>query len=141
MIKSNVLKEVPYPTEFSSLDRDLYDKLYAESKLIHGDIEKDTPFIIHYAIIGHIRALNGNLVPLSDTELETIKELYKLTATEFKCEEPPDSYLYDKENNPMYFPATLTISDDTNSSNIVIKSNGANDIENNSNAIIEDNVS
>jgi hypothetical protein len=141
MIKSNLLKQVPYPTEFSEDDKALYDKLYAESKIIHAEIERDTPFIIHYAIIAHIRDLNGNLEPLSDTELETMKELYKLTATEFKCEEPPDSYLYDKENNPMYFPATLTISDDTNSSNIVIKSNGANDIENNSNAIVEEDVS
>lgn len=140
MIKSNILKEVPYPDEFNDQDKLLYDKLYAESKLIHADVERDTPYIIHFAIIGHIRALNGNLVPLSDTELETMKELYKLTATEFKCEESPDSYLYDKENNPMYFPSTLTISDDSNNSNIVIKSNCDN-IENNSNVILEDDVS
>ena len=141
MIKSNILRDVPYPSEFTEDDKLLYDKLYAESKLIHPQIERDTPYIIHFAIIGHIRALKGNLVPLSDEELETMKELYKLTATEFKCEESPDSYLYDKENNPMYFPATLTISDDINSSNIVIKTNGANDIENNSNAIVEEDVS
>jgi len=141
MIKSNVLKDVPYPSEFTEDDKILYDKLYAESKIIHAEIERDTPYIIHFAIIGHIRSLNGNIVPLSDEELETMKELYKLTATEFKCEEPHDSYLYDKENNPMYFPATLTISDDTNNSNIVIKSDGVINIENNSNAIVEDNVS
>ena len=123
MIKSNVLKQTPYPSEFTDSDKLLYDKLYAESKLVHADIERDTPYIIHFAIIGHIRELNGNLIPLTDEELEDIKEKYRLTTTEFKCEEPADSYIYDKEKNPIYFPDTI---------------NENNNIENNSNLIIEE---
>lgn len=122
MIKSNILKQVPYPDEFTELDKIEYDKLYAQAKIIHSEIEKENPFIIHTAIIGYIRANKGMAQPYTDEELEQVKNSYKLESKVIKCELPEDHYIYDKENNPIYFPATITISDDKNNSNIILES-------------------
>lgn len=116
MIRSNTLKTIPYPEEFTDEDKLEYDALYAQAKVIHADVEKDNAFIIHTAIVAHIRAKNGRGVDFTDEELEAVKNSYKHYASPddklIKTELPEDHYCYDKENNPMYFPATLTINAD-----------------------------
>jgi len=134
MIKSNVLKEIPYPDDFNENDKLEYDTLYAQAKLIHTDVAKDNPFIIHTAIIGYIRAEKGLAEPFTNEELEAVRDSYKLASKVIECKEPADSYLYDKEKNPMYFASKLEITCDENNSNIVINSNQH---ENNSNLILE----
>ncbi len=123
MIKSNILKEVPYPDGFTEEDKIEYDKLYAQAKLIHADVELENPFIIHTAIIGYIRASKGMAEPFTDEELEAVKNSYKLKSKVVECEEPENSYIYDKENNPMYFPAKITISaeDDEKKNHVFIE--------------------
>ncbi len=126
MIKSNIFKSVPYPDEFTEEDKIEYDKLYAEAKLIHTDVERDNPYIIHIAIIAHIRAKNGMGVEFTDEELMDVKNSYKLKSKVVECDAPEEHYIYDKENNPMYFPSKLTISsDDENKPNIILDSEGA----------------
>lgn len=121
MIKSNILKIIPYPDEFTEDDKLEYDTLYAQAKVIHTDIERDNPFIIHMSIIAHIRAKKGMEQPFTNEELEEIKNSYILKSTLVECNEPEDHYIYDKENNPMFFPATITISNDENNSNVIIE--------------------
>lgn len=104
MIKSNILKEVPYPTDFSEEDKLEYDRLDAEAKVIHGDIYQNEHWLIHTAIIAYIRAKNGNSVPVSDEELMALKDKYTLTAKEIKCNGDEIPFLYDKENNPIFKP-------------------------------------
>lgn len=125
MNKSNTLKMVPYPDEFTDEDKATYDKLYNDAKILHTEIEKENPFIIHLAIIAHIRANNGYGEPFTNEELEELKNSYKITQKEFKCEVDENHYIYDKENNPMYFPSKLIISSDENNSNVVIEQEGA----------------
>lgn len=121
MIKSNILKEVPYPDGFTEEDKIEYDQLYAQAKLIHADVERENPFIIHTAIIGYIRANKGLAEPFTNEELEAVKNSYKLKSKIVECNEDENSFLYDKENNPIYFPAKLTISaDDDEKKNKVI---------------------
>jgi hypothetical protein len=121
MIKSNILKEVPYPDGFTEEDKIYYDQLYAQAKLIHADVERENPFIIHTAIIGYIRANKGLAEPFTNEELEAVKNSYKLKSKIVECNEDENSFLYDKENNPIYFPAKLTISaDDDEKKNKVI---------------------
>jgi len=124
MIKSNILKEVPYPDEFTDEDKLEYDTLYAQCKIIHTDVEKENPFIIHTAIIAHIRSKKGMAVEFTDEELEEIKNSYKLKSKVIECDVPEDHYIYDKENNPMYYPAKLIISadDDDKKPNIILES-------------------
>lgn len=122
MIKSNILKTVPYPDDFTEEDKAEYDVLYANAKIIHTNVEKECPFIIHTAIIGHIRCKKGQEEPYSNEELEEVKRLYELKQKEFKTELPENHYAYDKENNPMYFPAKITINSDENNSNIILES-------------------
>jgi hypothetical protein len=122
MIKSNILKETPYPEEFTEEDKLEYDRLYAEAKIIHTEIEKETPFIIHTAIIGHIRIKNGMAQPYTNEELEEIKKQYELKSRVVECDLPPDHYAYDKENNPIYYPSTLTITSDDREEAVVVKS-------------------
>lgn len=122
MIKSNILKQVPYPDEFTDEDKLEYDALYAQAKLIHAQIEQENPFIIHISIIAHIRAKKGMAEPFTDEDLEAVKNSYKLKSKVIECDAPKDSYLYDKENNPIYFPDKLTISSDENNSNIILES-------------------
>lgn len=122
MIKSNIFKEVMYPEEFTDEDKLNYDTLYAQAKIIHSEVEKENPFIIHTAIIGHIRAQKGMEVPFTDEELEAVKNSYKLKSKIIECCVPEDDYLYDKENNPIYFPAKVSITCDENNSNIILES-------------------
>lgn len=122
MIKSNILKDVPYPDEFTEDDKIEYDTLYAQAKFIHPKIEAETPFIIHIAIIAHIRSKNGMGVDFTNEELEEVKNSYKLKSKEVLCEVPENDYLYDKEKNPIYFPAKLIIGCDENNSNIILES-------------------
>ena len=122
MIKSNIIKNVPYPDGFTEDDKIEYDTLYAQAKIIHSKIEEENPFIIHTAIIGYIRGKKGEGVEFTNEELEEVKKSYELKSKEFKCDVPDDHYIYDKEKNPMFFPAKLIISDDENNSNIIIES-------------------
>ena len=122
MIKSNILKEVAYPDGFTEDDKIEYDNLYAQAKAIHAKVEAETPFIIHTAIIGYIRGKKGLAVEFTNEELEAVKNSYKLKSKIVECEVPEDHYLYDKENNPIYFPAKLTITSDENNSNIILES-------------------
>jgi hypothetical protein len=122
MIKSNILKEVPYPDEFTEEDKLEYDRLYSEAKIIHADVERENPFIIHTAIIGHIRIKNGMAQPYTDEELEEVKRQYQLKSTVVECNLPPDHYAYDKENNPMYFPSKLIISSEEGEKEVVVQS-------------------
>ena len=69
MIKSNILKTVAYPDEFTEEDKLEYDTLYAQAKIIHANVEKENPFIIHLAIIGHIRSKKGMAQPYSNEDL------------------------------------------------------------------------
>lgn len=123
MIKSNILKQTPYPEEFTEEDKIEYDTLYAQSKLIHADVEKETPFIIHLAIICHIRAKKGMAEPFTDEELQELKDRYVLKSKVIECKEPEDSYLYDKENNPIYFPSKLIINSEDGDKEIILESN------------------
>ena len=122
MIKSNILKEVPYPDEFDDADKLEYDTLYAQCKILHSEIEKENPYIIHISIIAHIRAKKGMREPFTDEDLEAVKNSYKLKSKIVECNETENHYIYDKENNPIYFPAKLIISDDENNSNVIIES-------------------
>jgi hypothetical protein len=116
MIKSNILKEVPYPSEFCEEEKLEYDRLYAEAKIIHADVERENPFIIHFSIVMHIRAKRpgseGFEEIISNEELEQIKESYKLKSTVIECKEDENHYIYDQSHNPIYWPATVTISSD-----------------------------
>jgi len=126
MIKSNILKTIPYPDEFTEEDKIEYDRLYADAKLIHSDVEKENPYIIYISIIAHIRAKKGMAVEFTDEELMAVKNSYKLKSNVVECDAPKDHYIYDKENNPMYFPATVTISsDDDKKPNLILESEGA----------------
>lgn len=116
MIKSNILKNHVYPDEFSEDEKLEYDRLYAEAKIIHADVERENPFIIHFSIVMHIRAkrlgCEGFEEIISNEELEQIKESYKLKSTVIECKEDPDHYIYDYDHNPIYAPCTVTISSD-----------------------------
>jgi len=124
MIKSNIIKSVPYPDEFSEEDKIEYDTLYAQARLIHPDVEKENPYIIHISIIAHIRAKKGMAVEFTDEELMEVKNSYKLKSKIIECDVPEDHYIYDKENNPMYFPSKLIIStdEDDKKPNIILES-------------------
>ena len=123
MIKSNIIKNVPYPDEFTDEDKLQYDLLYAQAKIIHPDVEKENPFIIHISIIAHIRSQKGMAHEFTDEELENVKNSYKLNSNNFKCNEADDHYIYDKEKNPIFFPAKLTISsDDDKKSTVILES-------------------
>ena len=124
MIKSNILKEVPYPDEFTDEDKLEYDTLYTQCKIIHTEVEKENPFIIHTAIITHIRAKKGMAVDFTNEELEEVKNSYKLKSKVIECDVPDDHYIYDKENNPMFYPSKLIIStdEDDKKPNIILES-------------------
>jgi hypothetical protein len=122
MIKSNILKDVPYPDEFDEADKLEYDTLYAQAKVLHSEVEKENPFIIHMSIIAHIRAKKGMKEPFTDEDLEAVKNSYKLDKKVIECDVPENHYIYDKENNPMYYPSKLIISSDENNSNVILES-------------------
>jgi hypothetical protein len=126
MLRSNILKTVPYPDEFTEEDKVNYNVLYAQAKLIHADVERDNPFIIHTAIISHIRQLKGMSADFTDEELQTVRASYNdysdPASKIVKCEEAEDHYIYDKEKNPIYFPTTLTIESDESDKKVVLDS-------------------
>jgi hypothetical protein len=126
MLRSNILKTTPYPEEFTEEDKANYDVLYAQAKVIHPEIERDNKFIIHMAIIAHIRQLKGMTADFTDEELEAVRASYQdysdPASKIVTCEEAPDHYIYDKENNPIYFPSTLTISSDETDKQVVLES-------------------
>jgi hypothetical protein len=121
MIKSNEFKQTMYPDGFSDDDKLEYDTLYAQAKLIHNDVERENPFIIHTAIIGYIRAKKGMGETFTDEELLKVKESYKLESKVIECKEPEDSYLYDKDNNPIYFPSKLEITCDEKKDKVILE--------------------
>jgi hypothetical protein len=126
MIKSNILKTIPYPDEFTEEDKIEYDRLYAEAKLIHADVEKENPYIIYISIIAYIRSKKGMASEFTDEELMAVKNSYKLKSKVVECDAPEDHYIYDKDNNPMYFPSKITISsDDDKKPNLILESEGA----------------
>ncbi len=114
MIKSNILKNHVYPDDFSEEEKLEYDRLYAEAKIIHSDVERENSFIVHFSIIIYIRAKRPGAeeIPISNEELEQIKESYKLKSTVIECKEDSDHYIYDYDHNPIYAPCTVTISSD-----------------------------
>lgn len=126
MLRSNQLKTIPYPEEFNDTDKANYDTLYAQAKLIHPDVERDNPFIIHMSIIAHIRQLNGFSADFTDEELSAVRDSYKDYSNpankQVECKEAEDHYIYDKENNPMYYPATLTINSDESDKQVLLES-------------------
>jgi len=126
MLRSNILKTTPYPEEFTEIDKSNYDVLYAQAKVIHPEIERDNPFIIHMAIIAHIRQLNGMSADFTEEELEAVRASYNdysdPASKIVTCEEAPDHYIYDKQTNPIYFPSTLTITSDENDKQVVLDS-------------------
>lgn len=101
-IKSNELKEIPFPDEFNDDDKLEYETLLNESKVIHPDIYNNERWIIHYAIIMYIRSKNGFKNPYTDEELQKIIDNYKVNVKEVKCSGDELPYLYDKENNPIF---------------------------------------
>ncbi len=126
MIRSNTLKTIPYPEEFNETDKANYDILYAQAKIIHPDVEKENPFIIHMSIIAHIRQQNGFSADFTNEELEAVRASYKdysdPASKVIECKEAEDHYIYDKENNPIFFPATLTINSDESDKRVVLES-------------------
>jgi hypothetical protein len=128
MIKSNILKTVPYPDDFNDEDKLEYDTLYAQAQVLHAKTAQEEPFIIHTAIIGHIRAKKGMEMPYTDEELQAVKNSYMLKSKVVECKkEEIDPYLYDEEKNPMYFPSKLIISSDEINSNVIIESKANNE--------------
>ena len=99
MIKSNILKDVPYPEEFNDDDKEEYDRLFSEAKLLHEDVYKQEPWLLHLAIIAHIRTKKGMAYPINDDELMALKDKYKLKVKEVKCNGDEIDYLYDKNKN------------------------------------------
>ena len=101
-IKSNELKDIPFPNDFNDEDKLEYEKLLNESKVIHPDIYNNERWIIHYGIIMFIRTKKGIQTPYSDEELQKIIDNYKINVKEVKCNGDELPYLYDKENNPIF---------------------------------------
>ena len=123
MIKSNILKTHVYHDDFTEEDKLEYDTLHAQAQIIHKKTAEEEPFIIHTAIIGHIRAKKGMEQPYTDEELEAVKNSYMLKSKVIECnKDDVDPYLYDEEKNPIYFPSKLIISSDENNSNVILES-------------------
>ena len=121
MIKSNEFKQTMYPDDFTEEEKLEYDTLSAQAKLIHPEVAKDNPYIIHISIIGYLRAKKGMECPFTDEELLKVKESYKLESKVIECKEPEDSYLYDKDNNPMYFASKLEITCDEKKDKVILE--------------------
>lgn len=121
MIKSNVLKETVYPDGFNDEDKAEFDILYAQAKLIHPEVERDNPYIIYISVVAYIRSKKGLTDTFTDEQLLKIKESYKLESKIIECKEPADSYLYDKDNNPIYFPSKLEITCDEKKDKVILE--------------------
>jgi hypothetical protein len=49
---------------------------------------------------------------LIDKDVSKEEESYKLKSTVIECKEDENHYIYDQSHNPIYWPATVTISSD-----------------------------
>lgn len=105
-IKSNDLKDIPYPDDFTEDDKLEYMRLLNIAKVEHEDVFINNKWIIHYGIIMHIRKEKGFVCPFNDEELERIVERYRTASwtedKEIKCNGDEIPYLYDKDNNPIF---------------------------------------
>lgn len=103
-IKSNELKDIPYPQEFDEEDKFEYDRLLNLSKVEHPDVFEKDRWIIHYGIIMYIRKKKGMEQAYTDEELQAIIDKYNEASknTIINCSGDEIPYLYDKENNPIF---------------------------------------
>lgn len=105
-IKSNQLKDIPFPVDFTDLDKEEYIRLLNLAMVEHSDVYESNKWIIHYGIIMHIRKEKGFECPFNEKELNEIVERYKTAEwtenKEVKCTGNETPYLYDKDNNPMF---------------------------------------
>lgn len=123
MIKSNEFKKTDelYPEDFTDEDKEKFDELWEQAKVIHSEVFKNDPWIIRLAIIGYIRANKGMAEPFTNEDLINLKDQYKLESREFTTETSNNPYLYDKENNPIFKPDSYFFEEV--SSNVVTTSN------------------
>ena len=104
MIKSNELKEMPIPEDFTDEDKDEYKHLMNLSKIEHPDVYEKEKWIIHFGIIMYIRKHKGEAQPYTDEEFNQILKNYEINDDKknVKCDSNVLPYLYDKENNPIF---------------------------------------
>lgn len=100
-IKSNDLKNLPMPDDFTDEDKLRFEVLYNESKVKHADVYQREPWIIYFAIIMHIRSEKGKGT-LTNEELEELASKYKQAPKEVVCKGDEIPYLYDNSNNPIF---------------------------------------
>jgi len=105
-IKSNDFSDIPFPSDFTDEDKNEYMRLLNLSKFEHADIYEKEKWIIHYAIIMHIRKENGKEVQFTEDELKEIVSKFENAEwrdkKEVVCTGKEHPYLYDKENNPIF---------------------------------------
>ena len=123
MIKSNEFKKTDelYPEDFTDEDKEKFDELWEQAKVIHSEVFKNDPWIIRLATIGYIRANKGMAEAFTNEDLIHLKDQYKLESREFTTETSNNPYLYDKENNPIFKPDSYFFEEV--SSNVVTTSN------------------
>lgn len=123
MIKSNEFKKTDelYPDDFTDEDKEKFDELWEQAKVIHSEVFKSDPWIIRLATIGYIRANKGMAEPFTNEDLIHLKDQYKLEGREFTTDTSNNPYLYDKENNPIFKPDSYFF-EEVNS-NVVTTSN------------------
>lgn len=100
-IKSNDLKNLPMPEDFTDDDKLRFEVLYNESKVKHADVYKKEPWVIYFAIIMYIRSEKGQGT-LTNEELEELASKYKEVPKEVICRGDEIPYLYDSSNNPIF---------------------------------------
>lgn len=105
-IKSNQLKDIPFPDDFTDDDKDEYLRLLNLAKIEHADVYETEKWIIHYGIIMYIRKEKGLAIPFTDEEFKAIVDKYEhpdwKENKEVVCNGNEIAYLYDKENNPIF---------------------------------------
>ena len=106
-LPSQVLKKTIYPEDFTDDEKMQFDHLNVESKLYHADIYKKDKWLVHLAIIAYIRKQrNGgdDDIILNQSELDEMKEQYKLKSLVFQTDVP--EFLQDK-NHEIYKEITV----------------------------------
>lgn len=105
-IKSNQLKDIPFPDDFTDDDKDEYLRLLNLAKIEHADVYQKEKWVIHYAIIMYIRKEKGLEMPFTDEEFKVIVNKYEnpdwKENKEVVCKGDEIPFLYDKENNPIF---------------------------------------